>query len=730
MNNNEQKDDLLKESDQPNIVEQEDLVFSSLEKKNIKQRAKEIKKEFKANAAGSISDEELFNRIQSKLISNREQQLLIREYFKKKFFSELLLIALAAFLVTIAFDYLITATGRTGLFPAGKKIKNFNDLTYHVMNIKINKLIEFINVDVLLDKTDTIDLDLKDIEGNYRLGYDFKGYYSSRVAVHNINNEQLESNQPNGDAREAAGILSDRLNPLGMLDIKVQVAGANYLRVDAPIDSFVNEIAFKNELQKTGGVMIFDQNYNDAQGDGEARKPLSDLIVTANDSAVTIQNKKVPTIEFGLTEGGAFSSMISALAPSGEDGQATAAPVITIVTDVDSFLNDVRSSYLYSQKEDQSDVLDDYYTYIIKPFQDIFVKQDTSEQIKAILADYFLVSFKEKNTNGTNTTKYFNLLSSSLIRSGLDIEKYIDTLEFVNSTNKYVYDSNAKGDDFKDDGKYSGLIDTVTIGDGISTSVTFTPSTMKINEVFNNLNKTVYSVINAQGNNFEKSILNEIAKYTIFAGEVATSTGNGQLTSNGTIVDDKQFIAVVTSASVAKSGATIFNAAGKGFTFNVSSLTTHEGVIFKDITPLLNDKDAFKAAIDKMVEFVKKCKANVIIAPEARGFLFASAVAYAANCRFVLARKPGKLPREVKNVNYKLEYGENNIQVHVGDLLPNDKVCIVDDVLATGGTTKAIIKLIEEEKAEVSGITFLIDLTFLHDKKIFENYNSYSIIEY
>ncbi|ALD66288.1 adenine phosphoribosyltransferase [Spiroplasma cantharicola] len=155
-----------------------------------------------------------------------------------------------------------------------------------------------------------------------------------------------------------------------------------------------------------------------------------------------------------------------------------------------------------------------------------------------------------------------------------------------------------------------------------------------------------------------------------------------------------------------------------------------EGVTFKDITPLLNDKDAFKYVIDKMVEYVKEKKATVIVAPEARGFLLASAVAYAANCRFVLVRKPGKLPRKVKDVEYVLEYGKGHIQMHVGDLKENDNVVIVDDVLATGGTMKAIVELVNQEKAKVGGIVFLADLSFLHEPDLFKEFDSKSLITY
>ncbi|KAJ3616142.1 hypothetical protein Zmor_012034 [Zophobas morio] len=155
------------------------------------------------------------------------------------------------------------------------------------------------------------------------------------------------------------------------------------------------------------------------------------------------------------------------------------------------------------------------------------------------------------------------------------------------------------------------------------------------------------------------------------------------------------------------------------------------GVIFKDITPLLNDVEAFKFVVDEFTKFVKETGANVIVAPEARGFLFAPAVAYAAGCRFVLVRKPGKLPRTVNEVEYSLEYGTGTLQMHQGDLHENDKVVVLDDVLATGGTMDGIIALCHKEKnISIAGIACLIDLAFLHNDDLKNKYNLKTLITY
>lgn len=155
-----------------------------------------------------------------------------------------------------------------------------------------------------------------------------------------------------------------------------------------------------------------------------------------------------------------------------------------------------------------------------------------------------------------------------------------------------------------------------------------------------------------------------------------------------------------------------------------------EGVDFKDITPLLNSVEAYRETIERMSAFVKECGATVIVAPEARGFIFAAPVAFNTGVRLVLVRKPGKLPRECHKVSYSLEYGNNIQEMHKGDVLKGDKVVILDDVLATGGTIKAIIQMVEKEEATVEGICFLADLLYLHEEDVLEGYHVQSLLSY
>ncbi len=154
------------------------------------------------------------------------------------------------------------------------------------------------------------------------------------------------------------------------------------------------------------------------------------------------------------------------------------------------------------------------------------------------------------------------------------------------------------------------------------------------------------------------------------------------------------------------------------------------GVIFRDITPILNNPPVFKMVIDQLAAYAITQQATVIIAPEARGFLFGPAVSYAANLRFVPVRKPGKLPRQVVSAKYSYEYATNQLEMHVEDLKQNDRVLIVDDVLATGGTAQAICQLVQNKQATIVGLAFVVDLTYLNCKKDLGGYPIKTLIEY
>ncbi|MCR1898207.1 adenine phosphoribosyltransferase [Irregularibacter muris] len=155
-----------------------------------------------------------------------------------------------------------------------------------------------------------------------------------------------------------------------------------------------------------------------------------------------------------------------------------------------------------------------------------------------------------------------------------------------------------------------------------------------------------------------------------------------------------------------------------------------KGVRFKDITPLLQDKNAFKYTIDKMKELAESLNADVVVGPEARGFIFGTPLSYAMNVGFVPVRKPGKLPAEVIRQEYSLEYGKDSLEMHKDAIKPGQRVVIIDDLLATGGTLLSTAKLVEKLGGEVVGIFFLIELTYLKGRDTLKGYNVESLIKF
>ncbi len=155
-----------------------------------------------------------------------------------------------------------------------------------------------------------------------------------------------------------------------------------------------------------------------------------------------------------------------------------------------------------------------------------------------------------------------------------------------------------------------------------------------------------------------------------------------------------------------------------------------EGISFKDITTLIKDKDAFKEVIDLFVEDLKEKDIDYIVGPEARGFLFGAAVAYAIGAGFVPVRKSGKLPGEIVVNEYALEYGTNTLEIHTDAIKKGDKVAIVDDLLATGGTMLSAAKLIESLGGEIVAMEFLVELESLKGREKLEKYYTNSLVKY
>lgn len=155
-----------------------------------------------------------------------------------------------------------------------------------------------------------------------------------------------------------------------------------------------------------------------------------------------------------------------------------------------------------------------------------------------------------------------------------------------------------------------------------------------------------------------------------------------------------------------------------------------EGISFKDVTTLLQDKDAFKYTVDKIVEYLKDKKIDVVVGPEARGFLFGAPVAYALGAGFVPIRKKGKLPYDTISVNYDLEYGSDELEIHKDSIKKNQRIAIVDDLLATGGTIGSVAKLVEQLGGEVVTVDFVMELTDLNGREKLKKYDIMSLIKY
>lgn len=155
-----------------------------------------------------------------------------------------------------------------------------------------------------------------------------------------------------------------------------------------------------------------------------------------------------------------------------------------------------------------------------------------------------------------------------------------------------------------------------------------------------------------------------------------------------------------------------------------------EGVIFRDITTLLKDAEGMKEAIDQMTAKLEGVDFDLVLGPESRGFIFGMPVAYNVGKGFVPVRKAGKLPAEVVSKEYALEYGTAVIEMHKDAIQPGQKVVIVDDLMATGGTAKAIVEMVEEMGAEVAALLFLIELDFLEGRKVLPGYKIESVLHY
>jgi len=155
-----------------------------------------------------------------------------------------------------------------------------------------------------------------------------------------------------------------------------------------------------------------------------------------------------------------------------------------------------------------------------------------------------------------------------------------------------------------------------------------------------------------------------------------------------------------------------------------------EGILFHDIMPMLQNAEALRYAVDRLAEFGRGRGVDLVLGAEARGFILGAALAYSLGVGFAAARKPGKLPWKVNRCEYALEYGTDALEMHADAIQPGQRVLIHDDLLATGGTAKAKIKLVEDAGGVVAGLAFIIELTELRGREKLAGYEVFSLLQY
>jgi adenine phosphoribosyltransferase len=154
------------------------------------------------------------------------------------------------------------------------------------------------------------------------------------------------------------------------------------------------------------------------------------------------------------------------------------------------------------------------------------------------------------------------------------------------------------------------------------------------------------------------------------------------------------------------------------------------GVVFRDITTLIKDPEGFKFALESLYEKYKDVRVDLIVGVESRGFIFGAPLAYMLNAGFVPVRKVGKLPCETIKAEYALEYGTSAVEIHTDSIQPGQRVLIVDDLLATGGTAAATVQLVEQVGGKVIGTAFVIELTFLKGRNLLSEHEVFTLVQY
>ncbi|ATX71045.1 bifunctional preprotein translocase subunit SecD/SecF [Spiroplasma clarkii] len=410
---------------------------------------------------------------------------------------------------------------------------------------------------------------------NYKLGSDFKGHYSALVAVSDISADAKESqnNQPNGDAREAASVLEQRLNPMGTNQIIVETAGANYLKVLSPIDAYNSETEFKNQIQRNGGAIILNKDLKDMQFTDDTRKGINEYFTSAKSTSITSNAGKNPAIEFDLN-GETFTSLF---------GESESEISSTIMIDADGLYNDIRNWYNLVPGNDLRTRVESFYDNVIRTLKISYNAAGDNkldENQKKVIDDLFIGRYLERSTGNVEQYRYVNVLNIASDREGFvtTFTNYLNNgFEYVSDTSKYVYDPNATTDDFAAGGKYSQNVN----GNALSGSGGVSQIELGvIRDVFERINtfmvKFVRDSINSWTQN-SKIMETKIQSYFLMDGTIFKSAGstNGNiLLANSYIRDNKLIIEYSNQPeSKARIGAAIFNASTRGFVFTVNNIS-------------------------------------------------------------------------------------------------------------------------------------------------------------
>ncbi|AGR41057.1 protein translocase SecDF, variant type [Spiroplasma taiwanense] len=416
----------------------------------------------------------------------------------------------------------------------------------------------------------------------YKLGSDFKGYYSALVAVDNLNSEATTNGQPNGDSEEGAKALNNRLNPMGNNQIIIETAGKNYLKVLSPVDAYENETIFKNQIQRNGGIVLLsggstDTPFKDLQITGEGssitRKGINDYFSSAVSSAVTGSNQKVPAINYDLN-GDTFKSLLTA--GQTEEQQGSGSLDLTILLDADGFYNDIRNYYNIVSGDDFDQKIEDFYANVLEYFKNIY-RSSTDQVVKDALYDLFYGRWIVRTQgSGIEIPQYGSLIaprSDAKIATADGFKEIANSFTYMSETSKYVYDSNAVTEDFTDEnGKYSSNVELYKESSSSSTQ----PS-VRVDKLFNSLNPEMIKFFSdkSQGS-IESTFIDHLrSNYFLFSGSVSETESQ---TSAG-YIKDNSLVTKVETYTKAQVGASLFNASGKGFVFTVNSIATLSGQV-------------------------------------------------------------------------------------------------------------------------------------------------------